>query len=72
MQHPDLVIDLARQRGIELRTAAAHRRAVPRPRRIGMRERLGRGLVRWGERLAPAPRVAGASPRLRRPATMGP
>jgi hypothetical protein len=72
MQHPDLVIELARRRSMELHAAAAHRRIVRRPVRIGMRVRLGRSLVRWGERLARAPRVVTASPQLRRPATMGP
>ena len=72
MHHPDLVIELARQRSLELQAAAAHRRTVRRPARIGTRVRLGRSLVRWGERLAPAPRIVAASPQLRRPATMGP
>ena len=72
MHHPDLVIELARQRGAELRAAAADRRRAGSPSRTSARARLGRSLVRWGERLAPAPSVAGASPRLRRPATMGP
>ena len=72
MQHPDLVIELARLRSVELQAAAERRRTVRRPVRIGMRVRLGRSLLRWGERLAPAPRVVAASPQLRRPATMGP
>ena len=72
MHHPDLVIELARQRGVELRAAAADRRRAGVRRASALRARLGRSLVRWGERLAPAPSVAGASPRLRRPATMGP
>lgn len=68
--HPDLTIELARQRIIELHAHAA-RRPVRQPR-ISLRARFGRRLVRWGHRLAPATPFIGASPTTRRPATMGP
>ena len=35
MHHPDLVIELARQRGAELRAAAADRRRAGSPSRTG-------------------------------------
>lgn len=71
--HPELVILLADQRIAEL-----HERSGRRPRRASwvpqrpVRRWLGRRLVRWGHRLDPATAFAGASPRGRRPATMGP
>jgi len=69
--HPDLLIDMARQRGLELQASGARHRAA-RTGRPGVRARLGRRLVRWGHRLAPAPAFGGASTTRRRPATMGP
>ena len=71
--HPELVIQIARQRVVELAADAARRPARrSRPVRPGLRARLGRRLVRWGQRLAPATPFAGASTTGRRPATMGP
>ena len=72
--HPEITIQLARQRVLEMTAeAAAHRRArASRPARPGVRARLGRRLVRWGHRLAPATPFTGASTIGRRPATMGP
>jgi hypothetical protein len=74
--HPDLLLEIARQRRIELGADAAavrsrRSRRTP-PGRIGARARLGRRLVRLGHRLAPAPRVVVATTNGRRPATMGP
>lgn len=68
--HPDLLIILASQRIAELHERSRHR--LPRGPRRSLRERLGRRLVRWGHRLAPATPWAGASTSRRRPATMGP
>ncbi len=70
--HAQFVQDLARQHIADLHAAADQRRrvdqgqAAPRP---SLRTRLGWLLVRWGQRLAPTPRVAAGRPR---PATMGP
>ena len=69
--YAQFVDDIARQHIAELHAEAErHRRARQRrpPPRPSLRTRLGWQLVRWGERLAPTPRVA-SSPR--RPATMG-
>ena len=71
--HPELLIEIARQRRIELRAdAAAVRSRRSRWGRMGARARLGRRLVRLGHRLAPAPSLVTASTNVRRPATMGP
>jgi hypothetical protein len=70
--HPDLLIAIARQRGLELRADAAAARRVPRRAGASVRARLGRRLVRLGHRLAPVPPRVVASPNARRPATMGP
>ncbi len=71
--HPEITIQLARQRVLEMTAEAARRHARPsRPARPGVRARLGRRLVRWGHRLAPATPFTGASTIGRRPATMGP
>ena len=71
--HPEITIQLARQRVLEMAAEAARRRArASRPIRPGVRARLGRRLVRWGHRLAPATPFPGASTTARRPATMGP
>jgi hypothetical protein len=70
--HAQFIEDLARQHIADLHAAADQRRrahhgqAAPRP---SLRTRLGWLLVRWGQRLAPTPRVAAGRPR---PATMGP
>jgi hypothetical protein len=69
--HPDLTIELARLRIVELHADAARRPARRQPR-VSLRSRFGRRLVRWGHRLAPATPFTGASPTTRRPATMGP
>ncbi len=62
---------IARQHIAELHDAAEHARLVRqgrRARRPTWRARLGWLLMRWGERLAPGPRVATSR---RRAATMG-
>jgi hypothetical protein len=69
--HAQFIDAIARQHIAELHAEAEHRRRLrqgqlaPRP---SLRTRLGWLLVRWGQRLAPAPRVATSA---RRPATMG-
>jgi hypothetical protein len=71
--HPELIQAIASQHIADLHAAADHRRLWRRGagetrRRPSLRTRLGWLLVRWGQRLAPTPRVATG----RRPATMGP
>jgi len=70
--HPELLIEIARQRRIELHADATARSRRSRSGRSGARARLGRRLVRLGHRLAPAPSLVTASTNVRRPATMGP
>jgi hypothetical protein len=69
--HPEFIEATARQHIAELHAVADRRRRTGH-RRLGhrpsLRTRLGWRLVRWGQRLAPAPRVT-AHPA--RPATMG-
>jgi hypothetical protein len=69
--HAQFVDTIARQHIAELHAEAARRRLQQqaRPtRRPSLRIRLGWLLQRWGQRLAPSPRVA---PRPTRAATMG-
>lgn len=70
--HPDIAIELARLRVAEQRERAVHRRALPptrHPRGVpALRIRLGRALVRWGQRLASPPATARSACRT---ATMG-
>ncbi len=52
--HPDVAIEVARQRMNELHAEAAHRRLVPHPRRAARPALRARGLARL-RRLAPPP-----------------
>jgi len=68
--HPVFLETAVRQHIDDLHAAAACHRLTSRGepvRRPSLRTRLGWLLVRWGQRLAPAPRAATG----RRPATMG-
>ena len=70
--HPVFLETAVRQHIDELHAAANCHRLTSQGepvRRPSLRTRLGWLLVRWGQRLAPTPRVAAGRPR---PATMGP
>ena len=68
--YAQFVDTIARQHIAELHAEAEHHRLLRQgrlTRHPTLRTRLGWLLVRWGQRLAPTPRVATG----RRPATMG-
>ena len=52
--HPDVAIEVARQRMNELHAEAARRRLVPHPRRVARLALRARGWARL-QRLAPSP-----------------
>jgi hypothetical protein len=72
IMHAEFVETIARQHIAQLHAAADHQRLASRGEPVhqpSLRTRLGWLLVRWGQRLAPTPRVTAHPPR---PATMGP